>query len=187
MKFNSLKTFFLLFLAANLFFLTLPPLLAAERLSSGELIENAKKYEGREVIYRGEVVGDIMKRGEFAWVHINDDPYSSLSIPAGGKPSGYNSGQSIWLPYELAKKISFTGSYNFQGDLVEVRGRFNAVCPKHGGEMDIHATYLRVLKRGHPIKKEISRERVAILGLLALLFLLLAALKKFKSQQLTGF
>lgn len=182
MKFNFLKITCSAFLVSTLFFSVFPPLLAAERVSSTKLVENPKKYDGQEVIFCGEVVGEIMKRGEFAWIHVNDDPYSSLSIPAGGKPAGFNSGQSIWIPYEQAKKISFTGSYKAQGDLVEVRGVFNAVCPEHGGEMDIHATSLKVLKRGHPVRKKPSEERLIALVILVFLTFLLAGLRIFKNR-----
>jgi len=44
----------------------------AQSLSSSELIRNAKEYDGKLIVYSGEVIGDVMLRGEFAWVNIND-------------------------------------------------------------------------------------------------------------------
>ncbi len=152
-------------------------LLASEPVSSSELVENFKKYDGQEVVYRGEVVGDVIKRESYVWLNVNDDSYSSKSIPDGGRLSGYNSGQSVWAPYDEAKKITYTGSYSFQGDVVEVKGVFNAVCPEHGGEMDIHASSLKILKTGREIKHQIPRSKILALVILALILFLLAALK----------
>ncbi|MDP2927900.1 MAG: DNA-binding protein, partial [Candidatus Omnitrophota bacterium] len=55
-------------------FLVFGPQTAAfsQSLSSSELINNAKEYDGKLIVYSGEVIGDVMLRGEFAWVNIND-------------------------------------------------------------------------------------------------------------------
>lgn len=180
MKKKTFKYFALVLIFIGLTFLP-RPLLANEPLFSSELVENFKKYDGREVVFKGEVVGEVIKRGDFAWLNINDDPYSVKSIPAGGKPTGYNSGQSIWIPFDEARKVRFAGSYNFQGDIVEVKGIFHAACPEHNGEMDIHASSLKVLKTGQKINHSISRGRILTLAFLALILFFLAALKLFLS------
>ncbi|MDI6605929.1 MAG: hypothetical protein QME65_02145, partial [Candidatus Omnitrophota bacterium] len=42
----------------------------AQPVSSTELIENAQAYDGKRVAYAGEVIGDIMRRGNFAWLNV---------------------------------------------------------------------------------------------------------------------
>ncbi|MGD9014947.1 MAG: DNA-binding protein, partial [Candidatus Omnitrophota bacterium] len=44
----------------------------AEPVSSTELIENAKSYDGQQVVYEGEVIGEVMHRRDGVWVNIND-------------------------------------------------------------------------------------------------------------------
>ncbi|MFH1576537.1 MAG: hypothetical protein ABID35_03250, partial [Candidatus Margulisiibacteriota bacterium] len=40
----------------------------ASTVSGNELVENAKQYNGKLIEYEGEVIGDIMKRGDHAWL-----------------------------------------------------------------------------------------------------------------------
>jgi hypothetical protein len=120
----------------------------AERVNSGELIENWERYDGKEVIFEGEAVGDVMVRGDYAWVTVNDDVYSLEALHEAGELKGGNSGIGIWLPAGEARKIKFLGRYGTVGDRVEVRGVFHADCSEHGGDFDIHASTLRVMKPG---------------------------------------
>ena len=53
------------------------------------------------IVYAGEVIGDVMVRGDFVWVNIND---------------GENA-IGVWLDKELAREIQFTGSYHDQRGL----------------------------------------------------------------------
>lgn len=120
-------------------------------LSSRDLIENAEEYDGREVIFRGEVVGDVMVRGDYAWVTVNDDRYSVEALKEAGKLRGGNSGLGVWLPAAEADQVTVVGRYDTVGDYVEVRGAFNADCVEHGGDVDIHASSLEVLAPGRHI------------------------------------
>lgn len=141
-------------LAGLLFWLLFlrPGSAAAEIMSSTELVERCQFYDGKAITFRGEVVGDAMIRGESAWINANDDAYSEGSR----RLSGYNSGQSIWCRTDDAKLIETVGDYRHVGDIVEVRGVFNRACPEHGGDMDIHASEVHVVKRGrsipHPVE-----------------------------------
>jgi hypothetical protein len=112
----------------------------AQSVSSTELIENAKKYDGKSVLYQGEAIGELMKRGEFAWININD---------------GENA-IGIWAPLGLIADISLLGSYKQKGDLVEVSGIFNRSCPEHGGDLDIHAREIRKVSKGRQIPERIN-------------------------------
>src|SRR3990170_5454666 len=97
----------------------------AEVVSSSELIEHPKKYDGKEVIFQGEVVGDVMIRGAYAWISVNDDSYRPAKAVKKQKLAGYNSGHSIWIRKEEAQKIVYKGDYKHAGDIVKVSGIFN--------------------------------------------------------------
>lgn len=149
-----------LFLA--LFLLNYPFVSAcfSQPVPSTELINNAKQYDGKTVIYEGEVIGDIMKRGDFAWLNVND---------------GKNA-VGIWVRASLIKDISYAGSYKATGDRVEVTGVFNRACVEHGGDLDIHAGTLRKTASGRIIQGHLSGRKkelaLLLLGLLVLTWIL---------------
>lgn len=118
----------------------------AKPISSTELIEKAKEYDGQIVSFQGEAVGEVMRRGAFAWVNVND----------GANALG------IWLPYQLASAITFTGGYKASGDIIEIRGTFHRACIEHGGDLDIHSGELAIIKKGAP-RFEIFNTRKRIL------------------------
>jgi hypothetical protein len=115
----------------------------AQQISSTELINNAKEYDGKSVVYVGEAVGDVMARGDFAWVNIND---------------GENA-IGIWLNKELAGEIRFTGSYHAIGDQLEITGVFQHNCIQHGGDMDIHAQGIRKISPGRVVGEELDTSK----------------------------
>jgi hypothetical protein len=133
---------------------------AVPQVGSAALIENAKVWDGRTIEFRGEAIGEAMRRAGMAWVHLNDDAYMWKNIEEGAALGGYNSGQAVWLPAELASKIRFYGDYKHDGDVVAVRGRFNAACREHGGDMDIHATELAIVTIGHDVPHQVNAGRL---------------------------
>ena len=120
----------------------------AQETNTAELLERWEEFDGREVILEGEVVGDVMRRGDHAWITVNDDVYSREARLESGKLRGGNSGIGVWLPAEEAEKIVTLGRYGTVGDLVRVRGTFHADCSQHGGDFDIHAVSLEVVDSG---------------------------------------
>lgn len=107
----------------------------AEAVSSSELINKAKEYDGKTVSFSGEIIGDIMIREGHAWINLND---------------GKNA-IGIWLKKELAKDVLYTGSYEARGDTAEASGRFNRACVEHGGDLDIHAQSLSKISPGNAL------------------------------------
>ena len=93
----------------------------AQTSTSLELINNAKQYDNKTVSYRGEVIGDIMVRGDYAWLHVND------GIIAIG----------IWVPRTMVQEIRYAGDYHKNGDIVEVSGMFHRSCLEHGGDLEL--------------------------------------------------
>ena len=116
----------------------------AQVVSSTELISKAKEYDGKTVVYQGEVIGEVMARGEYAWINLND---SKNAI-------------GVWIKKDLTKDIALTGSYRTFGDLAEIEGVFHRSCIEHGGDLDIHATSLRLVKKGNEIVEKISPRRL---------------------------
>ena len=132
----------------------------AQPISSDELINNAKLFDGKSVIYIGEVVGDIMIRGEYAWINVLD---------------GKNA-IGIWAGKDLIKGIAYTGSYKFKGDVVEVSGVFHRACLQHGGDLDIHAQSLTKIIPGRPTPEILNVQKgtivILLLGALVLIWIL---------------
>ncbi|MBI4706772.1 MAG: DNA-binding protein [Candidatus Omnitrophica bacterium] len=132
----------------------------AQIISSSELINNAKEYDGKVVTFEGEVIGDVMVRGDFAWVNLSD-----ISNAIG-----------IWMPADLARQIAYTGSYKSKGDALEVAGTFHRACPEHGGDLDIHALSLRKTDAGRLIKERVNQSKKVyvfiLLGVLGLAWIL---------------
>jgi hypothetical protein len=116
----------------------------AQSISSTELINNAKNYNGNTVVYKGEVIGDIMVRGENAWINVNDG----------------TSAIGIWIKKELIKNILYTGNYKAKGDLVEITGKFNRSCVEHGGDLDIHAHYLIKISSGNVVSHTVNAKEI---------------------------
>ena len=132
----------------------------AQPVSSTELINNAKQYDGKTVIFAGEVIGDVMARGEFAWVNVND----------GANAIG------VWIDRNLAKDIFYAASYKSKGDTIEVAGVFHRACLEHGGDLDIHAQGFTKVRTGseRPEKVDIHKRNsfFLLLGLLCLVLIL---------------
>jgi hypothetical protein len=142
-------------------------------VNSASLVENANAWNGRVITFKGEVIGEAMARGKMAWIHLNDDAYMEKNIEEGAKLDGYNSGQAVWISDDLTFKIHFFGDFEHQGDLVKIGGTFNAACLQHGGDMDIHASTLEIVRVGHPVHHVINPSRAIFAGfLLAVAFAL---------------
>ncbi|MFA5251303.1 MAG: DNA-binding protein [Phycisphaerae bacterium] len=138
----------------------------AQQISSTGLINNAREYDGNSVIYVGEAVGDVMVRGDFAWVNVND---------------GENA-IGVWMNKDLAGEIRLTGSYRAKGDRLEITGVFNRNCVQHGGDMDIHAQSMRRINPGRFTGEELDKtKRNYVFILLAALCLTFVFVRRRKS------
>jgi hypothetical protein len=139
---------------------------SAQEVSSSELINNAQYHDGKEVIYAGEVIGDIMVRGEYAWMNVHD---SRNAI-------------GIWLPSSLTKTILHTGNYKEKGDWIEITGVFQHICKQHGGDLDIHATSIKNINSGYSIPHIFNRGRMKkaaiLLAVLVLVWILRHLIKR---------
>jgi hypothetical protein len=148
--------------------------------SSTDLVESPKQLDGMEVTFAGEVIGEAMVRGDMAWLHINDDAYYVKNVEEGAQLGGYNTGMAVWLPADLLDEVDHYGDYRHEGDIVEVEGVFNAACPEHGGDMDIHATSLRLVQTGHEVVDPIRPQKVAWAAALVAVALGLYLIERFR-------
>ena len=116
-------------------------------VSSEDLIQNAKEYDGKEVTFQGEAIGDVMKRGNFCWVNILD----------GKNAIGVFSDKSVF------DGVIFTGDYNHKGDIVEASGIFHRACLEHGGDLDIHVSKMTRLRDGYKVIHNVNQLKVRII------------------------
>jgi hypothetical protein len=131
-----------------------------QTISSTELIVRAKNFDNTTVAYAGEVIGDVMKRGDHAWINVND----------GSNAVG------VWITAAMASEIGSSGDFKHRGDRVEVTGVFNRVCVQHGGDVDIHAQTMRIEAPGAPqgcgIDKAKKDWAIKLLGVAAIIWIL---------------
>jgi hypothetical protein len=150
----------LVFVCAACAVCLVPGSLFAQPISSTELINNTRLYDRKTVVYEGEVIGDIMRRGDYAWINVYD---------------GKNA-IGIWINISLIKDITYVGSYKTRGDAVEITGIFNRACAEHGGDLDIHALAIRKTSAGRPIQERLNTAKrnlaVVLLGILCLVWIL---------------
>jgi hypothetical protein len=153
---------------------------------SPALVEDAGDWNGRLVGFTGEAIGEAMRRGTMAWIHLNDDAYGLAEPGAAAVLAGANSGIAVWVDAGDAALISVFGDYKHHGDLVEVTGTFNAACPLHGGDMDIHATSLRIVRPGYATVTLIRPSRMIAAAILAGLTLGLFLVNLRADRRLAG-
>lgn len=127
----------LIFLVSNVY---------AAPVSSKELIDNAKLLDGKTVQYKGELVTAILNRGEYSWANLND----------GDNAIG------VWCKSSLLKPVRFIGDYKNKGDVLEVTGIFNRACSVHRGELDIHASSIKIVKPGFSVKEQTGRRKPGV-------------------------
>jgi hypothetical protein len=137
--------------------------------SSGELVERPGMFDGMVVTFSGEAIGEAMVRGHWAWIHLNDDAYMERNIEEGAPLGGLNTGMPVWVPAVEAAEIGVYGDYRHEGDIVQVRGVFNSACPEHGGDMDIHAVHVDIVRAGREVEDPVSGTKLtwAIVAALA--------------------
>jgi hypothetical protein len=148
-----------------LFFIT--PALALPNVSSEELIRQSREYDGQIVIYRGEVIGDVMVRGDSAWINVANDGIA----------------MGVFLDAEAVRQIKFTGSYRSVGDKVEIEGPFYRAGTKHGGEMHIEAQTIKVISTGYEKQHVINTHRLWVAVFLSLIALSLFVLDKYLKKK----
>jgi hypothetical protein len=123
---------------------------APQAVSGSDLIEKARSYNGQEIVFEGEVIGDIMPRGDHVWVNVLN---GSTAI-------------GVWISAGQRADIRFAGRYGIQGDRIRIVGHFNQACSEHGGDLDIHAISVETLAAGRIAKQALDIKQMVIAGIL---------------------
>ncbi|MEG0856735.1 MAG: hypothetical protein RSG52_09660 [Terrisporobacter sp.] len=134
-------------------FLIIPRLVNAQNYSLNDLIENGKKTDGKFITVTGEAIGETLERGNYAWININDT----------------SNAMGVYMTLEDSHQVSRFGSSNEKGDELQVEGTFNRACSEHGGDMDIHAKQVNVIKKGEIKKQIVSINKIVAAGSLTLI------------------
>jgi hypothetical protein len=116
-----------------------------------ELVNAGASFDGQEVIFTGEAIGDIINAGEgYRWLTLEDD---GASI-------------SVYVSAEDAASVSHLGRHNQLGTTLLVRGIFELDCEKHDGLVDVHASEVIVLDPGADIQSTFNLRELQVGGLL---------------------
>ena len=101
------------------------------QVSSNDLYDCPQAFDGRRVVYRGEVVGALLEREGGVWTQLNDDVYAELlgPLPAHRDYRGGNAGVGVLLSRDIADTVAFVGGPQTRGDVLEVLGTFHRVDP----------------------------------------------------------
>ncbi|MBU0633489.1 MAG: hypothetical protein KKB82_00900 [Candidatus Omnitrophica bacterium] len=100
-------------------------------VSTADLIKESAFWDGQIVVISGEAVGVPIKLERNVWLNIYD----------GKRAIG------VFCSKNAVQSLNF-GDYNYTGDVLEVTGKFNAHCPEHRGEMDMHAESIKITSCG---------------------------------------
>ena len=85
---------------------------AADVTAVNELVDHSLQWNGKTVAIEGEAIGEMLPRGNYAWVNVND---------------GTNA-IGVWMPLADAKKIGVYGDYHHTGDTLRDHFMSNARC-----------------------------------------------------------
>jgi len=151
------KTFKTIILICILVFSVSITAMALDYNNFNNLIENSKKIDNNKITLKGEAIGEAMNRGEYSWVNISDG----------------STAMGIWIETEQARSIKNFGKYSYKGDIVEVSGTFNRACALHGGDMDIHASSIKIINTGGIITIPISNSKKNIAIVLTFITIIL--------------
>lgn len=160
-------------------------LLPELEVRTGDLHECPEHFDAERVRFTGEVVGVPLPRSGGTWVQVNDDDYA---LDVGPLPThqdfrGGNSGIGVWLPDDLADRITRSGRWGSIGDIVEVSGTFHRVDPDSGEIAVVHAARLRVEQVGQPVTEDPLRNRQVAAAVLAVLALLLVGVERLRAAR----
>jgi len=146
---------------------------AEGRLTSSIVFACPRLLDGRQVVYIGEVVGDVLRRSGGAWVLVNDDAYALEVGPLGPhrERRGFNSGLAVWLPDGQHEQLGAPGRHGHRGDVVRVEGVLHRADPADGGGITVRAVRVEVLAPSTPVTEPLDVTLVLAAGAAALLAL----------------
>lgn len=123
---------------------------AANITKINDIINNMSEFDGKTVTIEGEAIGEVMNRGAYSWLNIND---------------GTNA-IGVYLKSSQAERIKTFGDYKHVGDTVHISGLFSKNSVVHGGDVVIDCSSLEIVHRGSVVEEHIPTTKVAIAALL---------------------
>ena len=153
-------------------FLSLPDSFAQ---SLKDLIDNPELFDKQQVEIEAEAL-DVLKVEGGSWINVSDGD-SSLGV---------------WVEKGKATPaIENFGSYKEDGDLLKIKGIFNSSCQVHLGERDVHAEEVTIIKKGAPLREEITPNKRKLLAFwfsscvfLCIIFLIKILLTRIRGQNI---
>jgi hypothetical protein len=141
------------------------------RLTAAVATACPRLLDGREVVYVGEIVGDVLRRDGGAWVQVNDDPYALEVGPFGPHRNrlGFSTGLAVWLPDGLHEQLGEPGRHGNRGAIVRVEGMLLRADPGDGGGLNVRAEQLEVLAPAAPVDEPLNRPLILSAAIAALL------------------
>ncbi|MFW5933352.1 MAG: hypothetical protein ACOCT8_01335, partial [Actinomycetota bacterium] len=141
------------------------------RVSSAQVHRCPGAFDGAEVTYVGEAIGELLPRDGGAWLQVNDDAYALEVGPLIGhrEHAGFNTGLSVWLPDGLHERVESFGRSAHRGDVVELRGTIHRTDPADGGGLTLRADELEVRADGVAVAPPLHRIQAVVAAVLAVL------------------
>lgn len=138
-------------------------------VSASLLIECPRSFHERTVTYQGEAVRAVLARDDWAWLHVNDDPYARQAGPVATHRTamGGNAGVPVRIPLQHAEAINITGDAHHRGATVAVTGTWKTDGATDGGGPAIRAHTVDLVKPGRRLRQPTDPLRAWTAGLLA--------------------
>ncbi len=142
-------------ITALLFLLSGTPLaFAGQVVPVSDLLEDGRRFAGREITVEGELVGDYGFRHDgYMWTQLNDDPYARDALVDGGPRAGSNVGVGIRMPTALGEGLAPVGGYRLEGPLVRATGVWRYHDPERGGESYLDVSALTTIEDGRRLEE----------------------------------
>ena len=139
------------------------------RISSPQVHGCPSAFDGLEVTFVGEAIGEVLRRDGGAWLQVNDDAYALEVGPMVGhrEHAGFNTGLSVWLPDGLHESVETVGRPQQRGDVLLLRGTIEQSDPDDGGGITLRADDLEVLADGTRIEPPLHLTQAIVAAVLA--------------------
>lgn len=142
---------------------------AGGRVASTQIYRCPAAFDGTQISFVGEIVGELLPRQGGVWAQVNDDAYALETGPLSDHRdrAGFNLGMSVWIPDGLHQKIGEAGRANRRGDVVLLRGTVLRADPDDGGGLTLRADDLNVLAPSQEFEPPFHRLQAMVAGVLA--------------------
>jgi hypothetical protein len=134
------------------------------RVTSYQLLDCPRAFDGLTVTFTGEVVGELITRRGGVWAQVNDDAYALIYGPLVGHSAhvGFNSGVAVWFPDGTHEIIDMVGRPATRGDVIKIVGTFYRADPNDGGGLTIRADATERLAEGFIVDEPLHTVQLVV-------------------------